>query len=114
MHFCSYVSQVKIENVTASNFFTDGFNFSHANVATATSRATDVTMVDCVADTNARQGLSIVAGADLKFTRCKFINTQAIGSVANNNGVQGGSHTGAGDVVYSLAITALVFSIYRI
>ena len=101
MHFCSYVSQVKIENVTASNFFTDGFNFSHANVATATNRATDVTMVDCVSDTNARQGLSIVAGADLKFTRCKFINTQAIGSVANNNGVQGGSHKGASNVVYN-------------
>ena len=96
-------TSIKLENLNISNCFTDGLSISHKQNGVSGDRPSLLHATDCVFDTNARQGMSIVNGSNFKFSRCRFINTNKAGSAAQAAGVQGGSHTGAGGKTYNTA-----------
>jgi hypothetical protein len=94
-------TSIKLENLNISNCFTDGLSISHKQNGVSGDRPSLLHATDCVFDTNARQGMSIVNGSNFKFSRCRFINTNKVGSVAQVAGIQGGAHTGAGGKTYN-------------
>ena len=76
-------TNIRIENIVAKDFRTDGIAIGHS-VNGDGGIPQYITMVDVDLDSNGRQGLSIVKGSDYTFTRCKFRNTSAVGTVQND------------------------------
>ena len=66
---------VTLRNVTARDNGLDGFYIRATNRSRSGGAFDNIHFVDCVADRNGRQGLSIVGGRRMTFIRCVFRNT---------------------------------------
>lgn len=86
-------SNVQLQNVTARHFAADGFLIR--------SNGKNITMTNCVAYCNARQGLSITKGKDILIYNCRFDSTGKTGAYgwhAPGAGIDVENEFKAGDV----------------
>ena len=68
-------SNVTIYDMNASNGYGDGYNIDATDATDASTRCSDVALVNCVADNNRRQGCSITGCVGFTIQGGKYINT---------------------------------------
>ncbi|WP_292601272.1 hypothetical protein [Mesorhizobium sp.] len=68
-------SDFTIQRVKAINGTTDGFYFASSTPATKSTHSHDFAVIDCIADNNFRQGMSIVQGYNWRIEGGRYVNT---------------------------------------
>lgn len=71
--FLTHCTNVLLENLHVSDMWGDGINI--AWLTPENYESSNITIRNCVCDSNRRQGMSVQAGSNIYVENCKFINT---------------------------------------